>query len=251
MSHRLARGVLIAFEGIDGSGKSTQAEWTALVAEALFELVVVRTKEPTAGPWGQRLRDSQAHGRLSPTEELELFLRDRREHVETVIAPALAGGALVLVDRYYYSTAAYQGARGVAEPVELLRRNRVFAPRPDLVVLVDVPARVSLERIHGRGLGQDSFESLANLERCREIFLGIGEPHIRVVDGQRPPLAVLGEVLGALLGGPLRELVTPGAPAMARWAAFERALAVEAPAHEDRSALGAWLGGAIDAARRA
>jgi dTMP kinase len=241
MPQRLPRGVLVAFEGIDGSGKSTQARWLAEVAETLLDLTVVRTKEPTAGPWGQRLRDSQKQGRLSPEAELDLFLRDRRDHVETLIAPALARGELVIVDRYYYSTAAYQGARGVAEPAELIRRNRAFAPKPDLVVLVDIEARLGLTRIHGRGLGQDTFESLENLERCRQIFLGLGEPHILTVDGARSPLAVFGDVLARAARDPLQEHLTAHPALARRLTALAQALVVTDLPAAELTAQARWL----------
>src|SRR5262245_41663250 len=106
----VGRGILVAVEGIDGAGKSTLADW--LVARLYAHgFDVLRTREPTGGPWGQKLRASMTQGRLSPKEELRAFVEDRREHVEQEIRPALADGRVVVIDRYYFSTAAYQGAR--------------------------------------------------------------------------------------------------------------------------------------------
>src|SRR4051812_39913694 len=104
---------------------------------------VVLTKEPTDGPWGQKLRRSFVTERLAPADELEAFVNDRREHVETLINPALARGAVVIVDRYYYSTVAYQGARGL-DPKQVLEMNRAFAPKPEVVFIVDLDPRVAL-----------------------------------------------------------------------------------------------------------
>src|ERR1700760_2647970 len=122
-------GLLVVFEGTDGAGRTTQAglleDWLAPTG-----VEVVRTKEPTNGPWGRRVRESATTGRLSPDEELHAFLEDRKEHVPQLIKPAIAKGQIVIVDRYYFSTAAYQGARG-RDPVELLRINEAFAPKPD------------------------------------------------------------------------------------------------------------------------
>ena len=104
-------GILVAFEGIDGAGKTTQA---TLLEQWLHDsgIALVRTKEPTNGRWGKLVRESAATGRLAPAEELNAFLQDRKEHVETLLAPSLREGKAVIVDRYYFSTAAYQGARG-------------------------------------------------------------------------------------------------------------------------------------------
>lgn len=195
--------MLLAFEGIDGSGKSTQARRFVEWAQARG-LDVVSSREPTNGPWGRRIREARFTARLSPEEELQAFLNDRQEHVETLIRPALARGAVVIVDRYYYSTVAYQGARGL-DPKELLLRNRAFAPKPDLVVLVDVEPTKALERIEARGEGRDLFETLEALKSVRDIFLSLAEPHVAVVDGAHEPDVVFGEVLLRILEGPLRE----------------------------------------------
>src|SRR6266516_1826503 len=101
-------GFLIAIEGIDGAGKTTQAHF---VQDKLMsrQLAVIRTKEPTMGHWGQILRDSALTGRLSLEEEVEAFLNDRREHVTNTILPELKAAKIVILDRYYFSTVAYQG----------------------------------------------------------------------------------------------------------------------------------------------
>lgn len=201
MPKPLPRGVLVALEGIDGSGKTTQTSLLEDWAEGL-EIDVVRTKEPTTGPWGARIRNSKFSGRLGPEEELTCFLNDRREHVEQVIRPALLRGALVLVDRYYYSTVAYQGARGL-DPKELLARNREFAPVPDLVFLLDIEPQQGLERIHTRGAGQDLFETLGELTKAREIFLSLDEPHIVRIDAARSVNQIHGLIVYHLMKGPM------------------------------------------------
>jgi dTMP kinase len=206
MGKRLRRGAIVAFEGIDGAGKTTQAQGlvaslTALGWDALY------TKEPTDGPWGQKIRHSAAHQRLPMQEELEAFLEDRREHVHELLLPALEDGLLVALDRYYFSTAAYQGARG-ADPVEILRSNEAFAPEPALLVFVDTPVPVSMERIRTRGQGANSFEKAEALERSAEIFRSIDRPYLLTIDGRRSEqeiaAEILGEVRSRLLTRPIR-----------------------------------------------
>ena len=201
MPKPLPKGVLVAVEGIDGAGKTTQVDLLEAWARAR-DLDVVRTKEPTAGPWGMKIRESKFTARMSPDEELDCFINDRKEHVATLINPTLARGGFVIVDRYYYSTVAYQGARGVA-PLELLARNRAFAPVPDVLVLLDLDPKVGLERIHQRGLGQDLFESVSELTRARAIFRSINEPHVLLVDATKSVSDVHETIVKALLAGPL------------------------------------------------
>ncbi|MCB1130859.1 MAG: dTMP kinase [Verrucomicrobiae bacterium] len=174
-------GHLIILEGIDGTGKSTQAKRLGAWFEARGREVVLG-REPTDGPWGRKLRESAATGRLSPEDELEYFLKDRRQHVEEVIQPALDAGKVVILDRYYFSTMAYQGARGF-DPAEIRRKNEEFAPRPDLLVILDLDVETALERIGSRGDTANEFEKRESLQRCREIFLSLAdEPFARVVD---------------------------------------------------------------------
>lgn len=172
-------GLFIVIEGIDGTGKSTQArilgEWFQSQGRE-----VVLSREPTDGPWGTKLRQSLT-ARLSPEEELEYFLRDRREHVEQLIAPSLAAGKVVILDRYYFSTMAYQGARGF-DPQEIRRKNEEFAPVPHRLIILDLDLDIALHRIGARGDIANEFEKRENLERCREIFLSLkDEPFVRVI----------------------------------------------------------------------
>jgi dTMP kinase len=174
-------GLFIVIEGIDGTGKSTQArrlgEWFVSQGRE-----VLLSREPTDGPWGKKLRESAATGRLSPEDELQYFLNDRRQHVEEKIIPALAEGKVVILDRYYFSTMAYQGARGF-DPAEIRRLNEEFAPVPDLLLILDLDVDTAHQRIGHRGDSTNEFEKKESLERCREIFLSLkDEPFVRVVD---------------------------------------------------------------------
>lgn len=165
-------GLLIAIEGIDGAGKTTLARGLADAFSATGA-VVSMSKEPTAGQYGKRLRESAIVGRLSPDEEVRLLLLDRREHVETVIKPSLARGEIVILDRYYPSMVAYQGAAGV--PINDILLANAFAPKPDLLVLLDLDPLQGLTRIHDRGDTPNEFEDPHTLELCRRIFLKVAE----------------------------------------------------------------------------
>lgn len=178
-------GFLIAIEGIDGAGKSTLARH---LGEQLQRrnFTVVQTREPTGSHWGQILRNSAQTGRLSPEEELEAFIKDRQEHVDAVIRPELKSGRVVVVDRYYFSTMAYQGARGF-DPEEIRKRNEQFAPEPDLLVLLDLDPKHGLDRVLTRGERATQFEKMRTLTRAREIFLAIDKPYLLVADAALPP----------------------------------------------------------------
>jgi len=195
MARPIPGGFLLAIEGIDGSGKSLQA---AAVAAVLRDrgLDCIVTHEPTQGPWGMRLRESARSGRLSPAEELQAFIADRKEHVRDVIRPGLEAGRVVITDRYYFSTVAYQGARGL-EPAELLRINEAFAVEPHLLVVIDLDAETGLSRIGRRGDAPNYFESLAQLTRCREIFLSLQKPYLVRVDGHAAPDKIRDQILVA------------------------------------------------------
>ena len=177
----MGKGIFIVIEGIDGTGKSTQArklsEWFVSQGRE-----VVLSREPTDGPWGKKLRESAASGRLSPKDELDYFLKDRRQHVDESITPSLAAGKVVILDRYYFSTMAYQGARGF-DPTEIRQLNEAFAPIPDLLIILDLDVDTALSRIGSRGDSANEFEKRESLERCREIFLSLKEePFACIID---------------------------------------------------------------------
>ncbi len=185
-------GFFVVLEGIDGAGKSTQAKFLGERLTSHGRRVVL-SREPTMGQYGKLLRESAQSGRLSIDEEVELFLKDRREHVNELILPRLREGCVVIVDRYYFSTAAYQGARGV-DPQELIRRNEEFAPEPDLLVLFDLPVEDGLARVRARGDQADHFEQVEALRRVREIFLSINKPYLVKVDARKEPAVIAEEM---------------------------------------------------------
>jgi dTMP kinase len=189
--------MFIVLEGIDGTGKSTQSKRLAEHFRAQGRTVTL-SREPTDGPWGTLLRNSAESGRLSPEEELETFLKDRRQHVTEKIAPALAAGHVVILDRYYFSTMAYQGVRGF-DPQKIREDNEAFAPVPDLLLILDLDVDAALTRIGSRGDTANEFEQRANLARCREIFLSVkDEPFAQLIDANAGVDEVTESILAAL-----------------------------------------------------
>ena len=182
---RVRRGVLIDLEGIDGCGKSTQAQLLAKRLRAADHVVVV-LKAPTDGPHGTRLQQVLRGERDADAEEvLALFPADRREHVADRITPALERGEIVLMDRYYYSALAYQCAAGI--PAERIRAVNAFAPTPDLVMVFDLPVGEALERVHSHSVA-DTFERANHLERVRTAYLALeADPLVHVLDATRTP----------------------------------------------------------------
>jgi dTMP kinase len=192
--------VLLALEGVDGSGKTTQAH---LLTEALRqrEVEVVLTREPTAFPAGEKLRRYLAgpSRHLSPAEELGLFLEDRREHVALVIKPALASGRVVITDRYYYSSVAYQGALGL-DPASILAANEAFAPRPDVVFLLTLPPKSAVARLSRHpGRTRQVSEGQDYLEHVAAIYASLTGPQIHRVDAARPPEVLHADLLAIAL----------------------------------------------------
>jgi dTMP kinase len=161
---------------------------------------VIQSKEPTGGTWGQIIRQSAAIGRLSLEDELIAFIEDRKEHVEALIGPALAEGKTVILDRYFYSTIAYQGARG-GDAESIKKEMRVIAPEPDVVLILDVPAELGVMRIGQRDGVANHFEDIDNLRAVRKIFLGMTGPNISIIDGSPSVQHVQQAILSNLLDG--------------------------------------------------
>lgn len=194
-------GALIVLEGIDGSGKTTQQP---ALARALRERGhdVLETREPTAGAWGQRIRAmARSHERVAPEEELRWFVEDRREHVEREIAPALAAGCTVLCDRYFLSTVAYQGARGLDWREILAESERRF-PLPDRALLFELAPETGLARVRERGgPPEPAFERLAYLRQVAAIFAALDRAYVRRIDAAAPEPVVRAAALAALDAG--------------------------------------------------
>lgn len=195
MELNIPGGLLVAIEGIDGAGKTTLANGLRRQLEGVGAKVV-QSKEPTAGPWGMKLRESAASGRLSAEDELRYLLLDRRQHVDEVIRPALKAGAVMILDRYFPSTVAYQGAAGL--PVDGLLDANAFAPKPDVLLVLDVDPLVGLARIRARGDVPNHFETPETLALCREIFLALPVAK-RVIDASMTPDDVQAQALMAVM----------------------------------------------------
>ena len=206
MHHRLKRGLFLTFEGGEGSGKSTQVR---LLAENLRAdgLDVVVTREPGGSPAAEIIREvilSGAAEKYGPELEAILFSAARRDHVETIIRPAIERGAIVLCDRYLDSTRAYQGAAGVLPPdfiagVETIAINGLM---PDLTFLLDLPVEDGLKRAHARretSAVPDRFEKedLKVHESRRRAYLAIAvkEPdRFVLIPANREQRAITNEI---------------------------------------------------------
>ena len=194
----MKRGTLIAFEGVDGSGKSTQI---ALLAAALRErgCAALQTFEPTNGEMGKRIRAMARSGEAVPPEtELAWFVADRREHVEQVIEPALSAGTWVLTDRYTLSSVAYQGARGLSAR-EILRASEADFPHPDLALIFEIDVPLGLSRVRERGgVADPEFENQKFLEEVAAVFASLERAYIERIDAQGEVAAVHSRVMGVI-----------------------------------------------------
>ncbi len=194
----MKRGTLIVFEGLDGCGKSTQLRRAADHLSGLGVDFVV-TREPTDGPWGRRIREMARAGTgVTPETELEWFFEDRRDHMREVVEPALAAGRLILSDRSYLSTVAYQGARGL-DPEKILRDSEAEFARPDVVLLFEISAKEGLSRVHDRGRESEPvFENLEFLERVSEVFSAMTVGGLERVDATRSEDQIAEDVISVL-----------------------------------------------------
>ncbi|MSU89845.1 dTMP kinase [Rhodobacteraceae bacterium 2CG4] len=200
------RGLFISLEGIDGSGKSTQA---GLLAERLRErgIAVHLTREPGGSPGAEAIRSLLVEGdpaRWSPETEILLFTAARRDHLERVILPALARGVIVVCDRFADSTRVYQGAAraDLRRTVDALH-DLMIATEPDLTLIVDMDPRAALSRGLARSSGEDRFEDMgaAFQERLAEGFRRLAEDapdRCRLIDGAGAPDQVAARIWAAV-----------------------------------------------------
>jgi dTMP kinase len=161
-------GVFIVFEGIDGSGKSTHIKFLSEKLRARG-FHVLETSEPSRDSIGAFIRRyaEKNKERVTPETEALLFAADRYEHVEQVIKPALERGMVVISDRYFYSSIAYQGATGI--DLNWIREMNRFALKPNLGILLDILPDSSLKRVNNRA--RTVFEVSDYLKKVREIYL--------------------------------------------------------------------------------
>jgi dTMP kinase len=202
---RIPGGFLVAFEGIDGAGKTTQAKAVQDELQRLgYEAVYLR--EPTDGPIGQKLRQVMVSGRPEPMEEFRLFLADRTEDVEENIRPGLERGAAVCIDRYYISSIAYQGALGL-DPEMIRLENEKIAPKPDLILYFRIPVEESLARIRSsRESGQNLFEKKQYQERVYAQFEAMRLPNMVTIDAMRDQQQLQDEIVDLVISAVRRKL---------------------------------------------
>lgn len=198
----------LTFEGIDGSGKSTQARLLAAALRGLGHDVVL-TREPGGSPGAEAIRRLLVEGapdRWSAETEILLFTAARRDHLEKTIRPALERGATVICDRFADSTRVYQGvARGDLGALVDDLHARLIGTEPDLTFVLDADPADALARGLARQSGEDRFEAMgAGFQaKLRDAFLDLARRHpgrCRVIDGRRPAETVAAEVLALALG---------------------------------------------------
>ncbi|WP_299905116.1 dTMP kinase [uncultured Paracoccus sp.] len=198
--------MFISFEGIDGSGKSTQSR---LLAEALRAegRDVVLTREPGGSPGAEEIRRLLVEGageRWSPETEILLFTAARRDHLERLIRPALAAGRTVITDRFADSTRVYQGAtRGDLRGMVDKLHQTAIGIEPDLTLVIDIDPATGLSRGKARGGSEDRFESLGLgfQEKLAAGFRALAAENparVRLIDGSGAPEDVAARVRAAL-----------------------------------------------------
>jgi len=183
----LSKGFIVAIEGIDGSGKTTQAQMLYSYLRTR-EIQAILSKEPTESIYGQKIKELAQGKREStdPYEEYQLFVKDRKLHVEKVIKPALDQKKIVILDRYYFSTMAYQGAIGL-DPLAIRTENEKFSPIPEIVFLITIPPTIGIGRIrNGRKEIPNAFEREESLKKVADIFNSIISPKFKHIEGTAP-----------------------------------------------------------------
>ena len=187
------KGYFISFEGIDGSGKSTQIQKLAKFLKTLgFDVII--TREPGGSVGGEEIRNLLLQGnidRWSAETEILLFTAARRDHLERIILPALQEGKIVICDRFADSTRMYQGIRGpdLRNLVDTLN-EKVINFDPDLTILIDIKPEISLKRAKSRKIVEERFEDFGVelQKKMRKGFIGLAEEfgaRIEVVNGHQ------------------------------------------------------------------
>ena len=190
----------VVFEGIDGSGKGTIIKEAKkfLLEKGIQEEQIVVTAEPTNGFYGKKVREllkTNVNPNVNSQQFLDLYVADRKEHLEKILQPALKNNKIILCDRYKYSTFVYQSLQGI--PIEKIKKLHEGMLVPDLIFILDVSPTISLKRI-SRRQQLEAFEQQDFLEKVREGFLASKETfpdeNIKIVDASKEISEVKKEV---------------------------------------------------------
>jgi dTMP kinase len=190
------KGVFIVVEGLDGSGKTTQAEILARRLSTAFNVML--TAEPSRGKIGAFIREGclYENERLPTEAEALLFAADRIEHMETELKPALDEGKVVICDRYIYSSLAYQGSSGLS--LEWIKTINARALQPDFSVFIDCPPDRVLARLRRK---KSIMETLDTQQKVRQIYLKfVDKGELVRIDGDRPREIVAADLHHTVLG---------------------------------------------------
>jgi dTMP kinase len=197
----MPKNLFIVLDGLDGSGKSLMVKKLHdYLSSKDMSINILSTREPSDSEYGKRLREILANDPSPNTrasEMLELFVKDREQHIKDVIIPFMDKETdalnVVISDRYYYSTIAFQSTQGL-DIVELVERNKGFL-RPDITFILDLDPKVALSRISGRR--KEKFEQLEFMENLRKIFNtlpNILKDNIKIINSDRPQKEVFEEI---------------------------------------------------------
>lgn len=188
------KGVFIVIEGLDGSGKTTQAK--TLTAKLCRTHNAIYTAEPSKGKIGMFIRNRVLYGEKRPPTAIEalLFAADRIEHVQNEVLPALAEGRVVICDRYVYSSLAYQGSAGLnLDWIETINQH---ALKPDLALFIDVDPEAVQARLKSRKSVMENLETQRKVREIYQKFIEKGE--LIRVNGDKPKNMVADEILSAV-----------------------------------------------------
>jgi dTMP kinase len=189
-----AKGVFIVIEGLDGSGKTTQAK--ILTGKLRRSHKAVYTQEPSRGKVGKFIRNRILYGEKRPSAMVEalLFAADRIEHVQNEVVPALREGQMVISDRYLYSSLAYQGSAGLS--LEWIEAINQHALKPDLALFIDVDPETVLQRLKRK---KSIMETLETQRKVREVYLKfVNRGDLIRIDGDKPKNFVAEDALSAV-----------------------------------------------------
>jgi len=177
------KSYLIVLEGIDGSGKTTIAKrLKEYLIDSEYNALLFR--EPSDSEYGKKIREiAENKSKIPIEEELNYFIMDRKWNVENNILPNLAQNRVIILDRYFFSTACYQGARGL-NMEDILKINREFAPEPDYVFIIDIDVKTALSRINkNRKKTVKLFEKEDFLKKVRKNYLKLKGNNIYIING--------------------------------------------------------------------